>query len=91
MNTIWKYELNPVLKDIQVPRNAKVLTAAAQGDNICVWVELNPDEPADDVRRFEVFGTGHVIPKGERRYVGTAFLGILVFHVYELNDKRICA
>lgn len=85
MNTIWKYELHPVLKDIGMPRNAKVLTAAAQGNKICVWAEVDPDEPVDEVRHFEVFGTGHVIPKGERLYIGTAFLGAMVFHVYELN------
>ncbi len=85
MTTIWKYALDPSHPVITTPRHSKVLTAAAQGDDICVWVMVESENPADEQHHFDVFGTGHRIPEGVRVFIGTAFLGPLVFHVFERN------
>jgi len=91
---VWKFELKPesgtpVVKTF-MPPGSVILTAAAQGDSICVWaeVDLAKTDDADEVF-FEVFGTGHDMHCDmgtDRRYIGTAFLsgGKLVFHVYHL-------
>lgn len=90
--TIWKYVLVPKRGTfnilIDIPKGATVLTAREQGDDICIWAEVNPEEPFEETRIFEVFGTGHEMPidmKIDRKYIGTASIrgGYLIFHVYE--------
>lgn len=90
--TIWKYVLVPKKGTfnilIDIPKGATVLTAREQGDDICIWAEVNPDEPFKETRIFEVFGTGHEMPIDmgiDRKYIGTASIlgGGLIFHVYE--------
>lgn len=92
---VWKFELKPergtaVVKTF-MPPGATILTAAAQGDSIYVWaeVDLAKTDDADEVF-FEVFGTGHDMHCDmgtTRKYIGSAFLygGKLVFHVYHLH------
>ena len=84
MTTIWKYELSPHVLFYDLPRGAKVLSAREQGDAICFWAEVDPNQPKEP-RKMMVFGTGHVIPPEPMRFVGTAHIqqGALVFHVYE--------
>jgi hypothetical protein len=86
MKTIWKYQLAPARPQITTPRNSQVITAAAQGDEICVWATVDTERPHDEIHRFSIFGTGHPIPDGQRIFRGTAFLGPLVFHVFERTD-----
>ena len=85
--TIWKYTIDPTNLTIEMPKEAIILTAREQGDNICLWVEVDPCKLLEP-RIFEVFGTGHDIPIDmgiERKYIGTAIIysGTLIFHVYE--------
>jgi hypothetical protein len=85
MRTIWKFMLEPTrLNRIEMPENAKILIAAEQYGEICIWAEVNTDSQKS-VRLFEVFGTGHEMDDVHREYIGTAMLsvGSLVFHVYE--------
>jgi hypothetical protein len=89
MITIWKYILHPTEPEQKMPKEARILTAAAQGDQICVWAEVNPDAPPES-RYFQIFGTGHPVapqnpPGYALEYIGSAFLedGAYVFHVYE--------
>lgn len=84
MKTVYKYKLLPKIT-IELPRDAKPLCVAAQGDDLCMWCEVLTQNETEH-RTFEVFGTGHAIPQDmgiECRYVGTAFMGSLVWHVYE--------
>lgn len=93
--SIWKFKLEPSELDfdnkitITMPYGANILTAAGQGDDICLWAEVDNRMSAPTTgRTFEVFGTGHTIPYDmgiERKYLGTAMIygGKLVFHVYE--------
>lgn len=85
MPTIWKFTLQPTDSQvIDMPAGAKVLTAAVQGYDVCLWAEVNPESPSRP-RRFRMFGTGHPMPSEPGLYVGTAILsgGSLVLHVYE--------
>lgn len=89
MTTIHKYRV-PVPRFneclIEMPRHAKAIHVAAQGDEIMLWAEVDTEEPMAP-RRYHVFGTGHRLTANAMngRYIGTAHLsGLgLVFHVYE--------
>jgi len=93
--TIWKFKLEPSELNynnqitITMPHETNILTIAGQGDDICLWAEVDNRMSAPTTgRTFEVFGTGHTIPCDtgiERKYLGTAIIynGKLVFHVYE--------
>ena len=80
---IWKFILRPNSR-VEMPIGAKVLTAHEQRDEICLWAEVDPSAKKE-TRNFEVFGTGHAMPEGKRRYIGTVHMsgGAFVFHVFE--------
>lgn len=86
MLKIWKFTLDPYNLNVDMPQGAKILTAREQGDNICIWAEVDQNAIYEK-RFFEVFGTGDVLPTdmATRKYIGTALLqgGGLVFHIYE--------
>jgi hypothetical protein len=88
MRTIYKYKLTLNKTTIELPVRSKVLTAAAQGDDVCIWVEVTTGQVPTEPRIFEVFLTGHPIPErgGERHYIATAFMDWMVFHVYERKN-----
>lgn len=90
MLTILKYSVtlagfNDVTK-VVMPKNAKILTVGAQGNDVCIWAEVQSDEE-DVIRSFEMFGTGHEMDYGrciKREYLGSAFIESgFVIHVYE--------
>lgn len=86
MKQVWKYELSPDCVH-EVPAGGKVLSAAQQGDDINLWILVNP-EANKETRRFRVFPTGIDIeesPESELRFIQTVMLngGNLVFHVFE--------
>lgn len=92
MTQIWKFAVNPHATTL-IPKGAKILCAAGQGENIYVWAEVDPQAEPES-RTFEAFGTGHDIPEGiNRQYIGTAFLyaDSLVFHVYERLGEGVRA
>lgn len=63
-----------------------ILSAASQGESICVWAEVDLTTTEKTEEHFDVFGTGHDVPPGNRKFIGTVFLigGQLVFHVYHV-------
>ena len=86
--TIWKFAFD--VDDhitISMPEGAKVLTVQQQGDDACIWAEVNP-AAKPEARFFRVFGTGHPMPC-EMGYsdvhVGTWLAGPFVWHLYELT------
>jgi hypothetical protein len=91
MRAIWKYTLEvtdeqPVL----MPRGAKLLSVQGQGDDVCLWAEVDAEAPKES-RIFCVFGTGQLIrtDHSPRTYVGTAQLVRLglVFHIFECKSS----
>jgi hypothetical protein len=51
----------PVERDpvVQVNGLVKVLHFGAQGDNLCMWAMVNPEDKALSTLRLLVVGTGH--------------------------------
>lgn len=89
MSQVWKFVLQPEC-EIEMPAEAQILSVGSQGDDICLWVRVDPAAPKEK-RKFIGFGTGHDIPDElDLFFMGTAFLngGNLVFHLFELTNNR---
>lgn len=83
---IWKFNIKSVgMQDIEMPVGAEILTIQTQEDYPCIWALVNPDAPRAK-RRFEIFGTGHIVSNStERKYIGTyqEMGGALIWHLFE--------
>ena len=85
MKTIYKYEIPVGGGEVNLPDDAKILSVGAQGKSLFLWAEVSP-ERSEYPRHIEVFGTAHQITCDvgiSREFIGTAFMGPLVWHVYE--------
>ena len=88
METIYKYPIEATdLIQLEMPKDAQILSVQSQAGVACIWALVNPDEPTE-YRYFEIFGTGHPMQSDMglgRRYIGTYQLleGSLVFHLFE--------
>lgn len=82
--TIHKFVLAGPESTISMERGAQVLHVAAQGDDLCLWAEVDTSAPLVD-HDFVVVPTGGVVPFWAN-YRGTALMygGTLVWHVYEV-------
>lgn len=89
METIWKFEL-PLQTTIKLnlPKGAKFAAVQVQHDTVCVWYQVNPQNPIKE-RPLYLVGTGLTVPEGTT-YLGTVQLndGHLVLHVFE-NNKNV--
>ena len=87
MKQVWKYHLRPDSLVKEIPVGGIVRYVNEQFNQICVWVEVDPNRPQEK-RFFEIYGTGHKIHEDmsiNRTYLGSVKLhsGSLIFHVYE--------
>ncbi len=92
MKVVYKYKLKVGINAISLPKNSESLSVAFQGDDLCMWIEVNPDNnPTEDVvRYFEAFGTGYEFSDNHIiSFIGTAFLydASFVVHVYEVLNE----
>jgi hypothetical protein len=83
MKTIFKYELSLNRTELQLPKNAKVLTAQLQEGVFCIWVMLDQGFVTYVPWFFDVYGTGHNMPSDPGDYVATAQMGPFVWHVFD--------
>ena len=95
MITIYKYKIDLFTTTIQMPADAKILTAAFQDKRFYLWAEVDTENP-DVARYFKAFGTGHDIPYSrgvDFKYIATGVMpngatgfmpNGLVFHAYEI-------
>lgn len=88
MKTIYKYKLKLAeVVDVEMPRNARVLTAQAQGAHIWIWAIIETSPKETENRRFAVLKTGQQIELNTDvlTHVGSAQFdeGGLVYHVFE--------
>ncbi len=87
MRTIHKYVLadpggHPPI-NLPMPLKAKILHTGVQGGiDICIWAEVDSNEPILGGRMFIVYGTG--FDKVDGTYRGTVQMPPWVWHVYEL-------
>lgn len=86
---IHKFTLNFTgTTTVRLPSGWKILSAHAQRNFVCVWVEVVEGAPDPlDTRcvLFEVFATGESMPHDPLRvFLGTVLLdnGAIVLHVY---------
>jgi len=87
MKTIWKYELDMRGgNDFLVPLGARVIHVGRQFGIICIWAEVDDEQPKEP-RSFTIVGTGHPRPFKPSEYLGTVFTddGRYVWHIYELR------
>lgn len=84
MRVVHKYTIRNSLEPqlVTVPSRAALLTAAMQGDQICVWFQVEPESPPI-THTWLVVGTGHPIVD-EARHVGTVFDGAFVWHIFDI-------
>jgi len=86
MNKIYKYELEVATSQtVEMPSGAEVLCVQVQDGKPRLWAMIDPDYAMREYKTIEVYGTGHPIEPGERKYISTFQLrdGSLVFHVFE--------
>lgn len=88
MKTIWKYVLDADNGAIEMPLGSKILKTATQGTEICIWAFIEDPEADKEIRKFAVYGTGHLIADKDQEYIGTVHMEVegapLVFHVFEI-------
>lgn len=87
MKTIHKYELS--ISDqchTCLPAGAIVRHVGTQNGKIMLWAEIDSEATEAEHRQFCIRGTGHPFRGNEGEFLGTTFLGELVFHVYEGNN-----
>jgi len=83
MKTIWKYSLEVGSNTIRMHDDAEVLCVREQDGKPCIWVLVDDDNGIVD-RSFLVVGTGQEFNVLDREdYLGTAFCGPFVWHVFE--------
>ncbi len=94
---IWKYRFGTEdTLEVKMPENSEILCLQTQYmkkfniDVPCVWCLVDPKENLV-LRRFCLFGTGHLIENIEHlHYIGTfqVLAGLKVGHLFEVIDKR---
>lgn len=89
MKTIHKYPLQITDRQIvKMPQLAQILCVQVQHDQICIWAEVETNNPTENVK-IGVYGTGNPVEPadpGHRNYIGTVqtYNGNLVWHVFEI-------
>jgi hypothetical protein len=84
MKSVWKYTLDHDDITAVMPKGAEILSVMAQGDDVCMWALVDPNAEKER-RRFLTFGTGHPIPEGRMKSLGSVSLhgGRLIVHAFE--------
>jgi hypothetical protein len=83
MRTVWKVEIEAWTSEISLVADAVPLCVQMQNDTPCIWFEVDSEQRSVDIPVI-VVGTGHPIPEGNWKYVGTFQIPTdnLVFHIY---------
>lgn len=85
--TVYRYVVSVDDQTHAVELSGPIVHVAARTmDKVEFWALVGNHNPA--VRIFQVFGTGHSIPR-QANYVGTALAGPLVWHLFELSTSDI--
>ena len=91
LRAIWKFVIKPGHNPVPMPAGARVLHAAAQGTETCIWAEVCPNNDKE-VRNFFAVGTGNEFLIDEAhmyQYIGTCHFVEHgeVGHVYEVYAR----
>lgn len=83
MKQVWKFPISIVGRlSVQMPEDAEILSAAMQGETLCLWALVNPKAVAVS-RIIHIAGTGHDLEPATRRFIATVHHRGLVWHVFE--------
>lgn len=85
MQTIWKYPLELGANNLSMPRASSVLSVHRQGESLCMWAIVDENR-ISVTRKFVVVGTGHPLPDGLTKFIGTVVIDPFVWHVFEQAD-----
>lgn len=68
-----------------MPKGAKILSLQMNNKMPCIWAIVNPNAEKE-VRKFNIYGTGHNITEDDLKYIGTFQMhnDMLVFHLFEI-------
>lgn len=84
MKTIWKYSLDGIMSEIQMPLDAQVLTVQTQnGQGHFLWALVNPMNDLE-TRKFTIVGTGNPFDSADTKYIGTFQDVPFVWHLFEI-------
>ncbi len=84
---VYKYGLRIAdVTSLMLPVGSQILCVKTQGDQVCIWAKVDPDETQFTMRSFLIVGTGHDIPKASIQYLDNVLLlkDNLVLHVFEI-------
>ena len=88
MKTVYRYEINQAINDVNLPIGAKVLSVGVANNIISLWA-LVDTESGTEKRKFLVFGTGSDMSKTETynlTFVGTIRKSnTYAFHIFEVK------
>lgn len=88
MKQIYKYpfEVSGYLK-LPLSQEAKILLVEDQHNVPTLWALIDPEQ-TPGVRRFHIYGTGHLIPHPERlTHVASWQSGSFVWHMFEEKEE----
>ena len=81
MKTIWKFPLQGLTTQLEMPYQARILSLQIQDGKPTLWAEVDT-EAERETRTFQIKGTGHPLSDLEF-YVGTFQDPPFVWHLYE--------
>jgi len=81
---IYKYPINnESYQQINMPKDAKILSVQLQNNMPCIWAMVNLDNPME-IRKFYWFFTGEQMDDPDAyTYIATFQLGWMVCHLFE--------
>lgn len=88
MKTIYKYKLDFVTNEIEMPKGAEVLHAEVMSNALFIWARVNTKHKLKK-RTFQVFATGQELVDYDNKhyhYIRTIIDGVLVWHLYEVLE-----
>jgi hypothetical protein len=84
MKTVWKFPIRIAADQIVLmPFGAKILHVGLDpSSQPCLWANVTSSNVPVE-RSVHISGTGHPIPDGDNRHVGSFVDGSFVWHVWE--------
>jgi hypothetical protein len=87
MEVVYKYQLDPAIKSIEMPQCSQLLAVQVQNEVPQLWALVNKSLPMVR-RRIQILGTGwDIAPAIPRVYIGTFQIGFTVWHVFDLGES----
>ncbi len=88
MKKIFKYPIDPNTRGVKMPIGAEILHVHMQGDDICAWALVDPENP-QVTRLLALCPTGGSVPDNAK-YIGTIgpLSYTIVLHVYDFGEEQ---